>query len=236
MSENILKEILLEVHKIEYGVDVELPDYKPSLRHRLAMKHIFARYERNVQKLKEKSSDTATHIEHNKPRPSFKQRLIIITVIVILMTLLVGWVVVFVSGNFRGTVYPDKTHLAVTDIEVSPQTIEYKYALVSVPKGFEMIETSTSPIHVYTLYMNNLTEQTIVVHQWVKSSYETNFNTENYVFEDVIIDGRTGLCIDFSDDKQNSFLIVWDNGDYIIEIIADIDKNDAINLSKIDKV
>lgn len=236
MNEDVFKEILAKAVVCEFAEFDNTPEHNFSLKHRLAMKRIFARYERNIRKLRKNGKTDAPLTNVYKPQLNLKQRLIIVTVIVVLMTLLVGWVIIFVSGNFRGTVYPDKTHFAVTDIEGTLQTIEYNYNLISVPEGFEIIETSTSPIHIYTLYMNNLTKQTITLHQWVKSSYESNYNTENHVIEDVIINGCFGFCIDFSDDKHNSSLVIWDNGDYIIEIIADIDKNSIINLSKIDKV
>lgn len=235
MSETLFKEILGEFVKRNYAEFYNAPEHKFSLKHRLAMKQILARYERNVHKLRknEKTDTSLTNIY--KPHTNLKQRLIIVTVIVILMTLLVGWAVIFVSGNFRGTVYKDRTQLFAVDLKNSPQTIEYKYALVSVPEGFEMTKTDLSPIHVYTLYTNNSTKQTITLHQWVKSIYESNYNTENNRLENMIIDGCSGLCIDFSDEKHKSSLVVWDNGDYIIEIIGDLAKEDIMNLSKINK-
>ena len=236
MSETLFKEILGEFVKRNYAEFDNAPEHKFSLKHRLAMKRIFSRYERNVHKLRknEKTDTSLTNIY--KPHTNLKQRLIIVTVIVILMTLLVGWVVVFVSGNFSGTVYSDKTHFTITDPEGSPQTIEYKYALASVPEGFEMTKTDLSPIHVYTLYTNNSTKQTITLRQWVKSSFERNYNTENHEVEDVIINGCLGFCIDFSDEKHNSSLVVWDNGDYIMEVLGSLAKDDIMSLSKIDKI
>ena len=236
MNETLFKEILGEFVKRNYAEFDNAPEHKFSLKHRLAIKRIFSRYERNVHKLhKNKKTDTPlTNIY--KPRTNLKQRLIIVTVIVILMTLLVGWVVVFVSGNFSGTVYSDKTHFTITDPEGSPQTIEYKYVLVSVPAGFEMTKTDLSPIHSHTLYVNKQTNQSITLRQWVKSDFERNYNTENHMIEDVIINGCHGFCIDFSDDKYNHSLLVWDNGDYIIEILGDLSKEDIMNLSKINKI
>ena len=236
MSETLFKEILGEFVKCNYAEFDNEPEHIFSLKHRLAMKRIFARYERNVHKLRkyEKTDIPLTNIY--KPRINIKQRLIIITVIVILMTLLVGWVVVLVSGNFSGTVYSDKTHFTITDPKGSPQTIEYKYELSSLPEGFEMTKTDLSPIHSYTFYVNKQTNQTITLRQWVKSSFERNYNTENHLIEDVIINGCSGFCIDFSDEKYKSSLLVWDNGDYIIEILGNFNKNDIINLSTINKV
>ena len=236
MSETLFKEILGEFVKCNYAEFNNAPEHKFSLKHRLAMKRIFSRYERNVRKFRknEKTDTPMTNIY--KPRLNLKQRMIIVTVIVILMTLLVGWVVVFVSGNFSGTVYSDKTHFTIIDTEGSPQTIEYKYILTSIPKGFEMTKTDLSPIHVHTFYVNRETNQTITLRQWVKSSFERNYNTENHLIEDIIIDGCSGLCVDLSNDKFNRSLVVWDNGDYIIEILGDFTKEDIMNLSKIDKI
>ena len=236
MNENVLRQLLGEMLESELAEYDNPPKWKFSLKHRLAMKRIFARYERNVQKLKEKSPDTAALIEKNKPRLNFKQRLLIVICIIILMTFLVGWVVVFVSGNFSGTVFFDKTHFTIIDTESSPQTIEYKYALASVPEGFEVIEIDSSPIHICTTYMNNSTKQTISLRQWVKSDFERNYNTENHILEDIIINGCSGLCVDLSNDKHKRSLVVWDNGDYVIEVLADLDKDSIIDLSKIKKL
>ncbi len=96
MSETVLKEILLEVHEIECGKIDELPDFKPSLRHHLAMKRIFARFERNTRKLRKVGTIQEPPItEHRIRRYNFKQRILIATIIIILMTLLVGCVNVY---------------------------------------------------------------------------------------------------------------------------------------------
>ncbi|MCH5204749.1 MAG: DUF4367 domain-containing protein [Oscillospiraceae bacterium] len=236
MNENVLRQLLGEMLESEFAEYDNPPKWQFSLKHRLAMKRILARYERNMQKLKEKSPDTAALIEQNKPCLSFKQRMLIVICIIILMTFLVGWVVVFVSRDFHGTVHKDSTQLIAVNLENCPLIIEYSYVLASVPEGFELIETNSSPIDVYTLYENSLTKHTITLRQWVKSSYAINYNTENHILEYVTINGQEGLCVDFSDDKHNSSLVVWDNGDYVIEVLADLDKDSIIDLSKINKL
>lgn len=54
--------------------------------------------------------------------------------------------------------------------------------------------------------------------------------------EEVNLNGGTALCIDFSDTTYKQTLIVWDNGDYIIEALADFDKESTVTLLKINKV
>ncbi len=239
MSENVLKEILLEVHRIECGVIDDLPDFKPSLRHRLAMKRIFSRFEKNARKLRNaRTIQEPPKTEHRTRRYSIKQRLLIAMLIIILLTFLTGCVnavVKFVSEHFSGIVYEDNTQLFAADLENCPQTIEYQYALTNVPEGFEFIETDSSLTNICTLYLNSSTGQIITLNQWVKSQFSPHYNTEKSKFEEITINDTTGLFIDFSDDKIKSSALIWDNGDYIIEISADLDKDGMLGLLNITK-
>ena len=72
MNEDILKELLGEMLESEFAEYDEPPKWKFSLKHRLAMKRIFARFERNVRKLKNSSCDTAAAVERYRPRFGLK--------------------------------------------------------------------------------------------------------------------------------------------------------------------
>lgn len=240
MSESILKDILLEAHEIECGVSDDLPDFKPSLRHRLAMKRIFSRFAKNTRKLRNTETIQKPQItEQRIRRYSIKQRLLIATLIIILMTFLAGCVnaiVNFVSEHFSGTVYEDNTQLFVADFENCPQTIEYQYVFTDVPEGFELIETASSSTNVYALYLNSFTGQVITLEQWVKTHFSPHYNTEKSKFEEIMINDTEGLFIDLSSDKNDHSVIIWDNEDYIIEISANLDKNrtmDLVNIAKL---
>lgn len=88
MNENVLSQLLGEMLESEFAEYDDTPKWKYSLKHRFAMKRIFARFERNAQKLKENTSETAIPIERCKSRFNFKQRLLIIPCIIVLMTLI----------------------------------------------------------------------------------------------------------------------------------------------------
>lgn len=240
MNENVLKEILLEVHEIECGVVDDLPDFKASLRHRLATKRIFTRFEKNTRKLRKTGTIQEPLItEHRARRYSVKQRLLIAMLIIILMAFLAGCVsaiVKFVSERFNGTVYEDNTLLSAVDLKNCPQTIEYQYVLTNIPNEFELIKTASSTTNVCTLYLNSSTGQVITLNQWVKSHFSTHYNTEKNAFEEIKINGVTRLFIDFSSDTRNNSVLIWDNDDYIIEISADLDKNSALDLLNIAKL
>ena len=209
MNENILRDILLEVHEIEFGVSDDLPDFKPSLRHRLAMKRIFARFDRNMRKLRNTRSTGETPIiERGTRRYSIKQRILIATLIIILMAFLVGCasaIVKFISEHFNGTIYEDNTQLFAINLENCPQTIEYQYVLTNVPIGFELIETVSSPISVNALYLNSSTGQVITLEQCVKTLFSQHYNTEKNKFEEININGTNVLFIDLSSDKRNYY-------------------------------
>lgn len=237
MNDYVLKRVLEKSLKRElakYEND-NVPEHKFSLKHRLAMKRIFARYERNVRNLRKKEQVNSSLMSEYKPQLSLKQRLFFVTVVIILMTFLVGWVVVYVSEKFHGTVYHDNTLLTAVDFENCPQTIEYKYALVSVPEGFEIIETVSSPVVESTRYINENTYQEITLWQCAKASFQPHYNTEHHSFEEISINGKSVLIIDFSDKKRSNSLVIWDNGDYIIEILADFDKSALLDLVEINE-
>ncbi len=236
MNEDIFREILEKAVLTEYAENDSTPDHKFSLKHRLAMKRIFARYERNVRKLRKKETTETTRVTEYRPIRSLTRQLLIAVIMIFLAMFLVGWIVVYVSDKFHGTVYHDNTQLAAVEIENSPTSIEYKYALASVPDGFEVIDTNSSSIHAYTRYKNKQTGQGITLRQWVKSKFDPHYNTEQHHFEEISINGKSGVYIDFSDGTYCQTLLLWDNEDYVIEILADLDKECTFNLSKIDKV
>ena len=240
MNEAVFREILGESLKNEYAGYDNAPEHKFSLRHRLAMKRIFMRYDRNVRRIRKEEapkmlSKTETGLVH-KPRYNFKRRLMIAMIIILFMTFLSGWNGTFRSKNFYGKVFHDSTQIFASDIENCPQTIECKYALDHVPEEYELLEFDSSPADVYTLYMNKTNKHTITLYQCVKADYIPHLNTEYNPIQKVDINGTECLCIDFSDYTHDSSLIVWDNGDYIIEISADLDKESIIELSKIHKI
>ncbi len=93
-NETILKEILEELVQSEIAEYSNAPEHKFSLRHRLAMRRIFARYEKNVRRLKKAEETDDTPLQSEKmPYYTLKQRLIYALVIVLIMTMLTGCVI-----------------------------------------------------------------------------------------------------------------------------------------------
>ena len=138
----------------------------------------------------------------------------------------------FISRDFHGIDYSEYTYIYAVNLENAPATIEYKYFFKTVPAGFELDYTDSIPTNSYTRYENELTKQTITLQQCVKSDYTPHINTEYYVLEDVDINGTTGVCIEISATNIPQTFLLWDNGDYVIEVVADLTKEELVNLCK----
>ena len=83
MDETVFREILGESLRREFTEFDNAPDHRFSLRHRRAMKRVFARYEKNTRETIVLSAETMPHY-------NLKQKVVIALVIVILMTLITG--------------------------------------------------------------------------------------------------------------------------------------------------
>lgn len=233
MNESDFKNILAEICEEEIAELNKFPPFKPSLRHRLAMKRIFALYEKK------------THITASNPpiiptsqskHLHLSKRLIILFAVIICAVLLTGFMLVYFSKNFHGTVYNDNTQLFAKNTENCPITIEYEYYLSNLPDGFEMVEHDLLSFYVYTLYENTSSGQVITFSQYTKEKFTPHYNTEHDNFEEIDINDHHGIFIDFSDNEHFGSIVVWDNGDYILEIVGDLSKNILADLAKSAKI
>lgn len=234
MNESYLKGILAEICEEEIAELNKFPPFKPSMRHRFAMKRIFSLFKNNTRKTKSEVPKSSLPLQHNSLRLS--KRLIILIAVIICAALLTGFMLVYFSKNFHGTVYNDNTQLFAINTENCPITIEYEYYLSNLPDGFEMVEHDSLSFYVYTLYENTSSGQVITFSQYTKEKFTPHYNTEHDNFEEIEINGHNGVCLDFSDDERFRAVVIWDNGDYILEIIGDLSKNRLINLAKSAKV
>ncbi len=101
-----------------------------------------------------------------------------------------------------------------------------------IPSDFELLEESISDISVYTAYINSATGQTITFCQSIKTAFEPHYNTEYSDLEEISIDEHKGIGLG----GKMDYILAWDNGDYILEVWADLTKSETINLAKSTKV
>ncbi len=234
MYDSLLDEVLTEYYEEEFSRYSDAPEHKFSLKHRIAMKKIFKLYERNTEYLLPKTSlkPMSTHKVRLNPRSA------LFLVLIIFLGVLVGCTAAyFISQSFRGYVHSDNTEIFPIDTDNCPTFIEEKYYLSELPEGFEITDTDSSPYYEYVSYRNPSTGQTISFHQEVKPGYgPVHLNTENHKVEEVDINGHNGLCIDFTEGERIHSSVLWDNGDYILELSADLSKNELFDLAKSAKI
>ena len=232
MSESVLKSILEESARLEWVKYENAQEHVFSKKHERKMKHVFKLFERNDCKLKPYIG--------SRPHYHFRftKRNIIVLLAVIFLAALAGCgVTYFTSKNFYGKVNADNTELFVINTENCPATIEDKYYLPCLPDGYEVLGTDSTPFYEWISYENPATEQTLTFCQFAKASFDsTHYDTENQKFEEININGHSGLCLDYSSQGYNYAVIVWDNGDYIFELFGEYSKNELCDLAKTAKV
>lgn len=234
MNERILGDILAEIWEEEISDFDNLPQFKASLRHKLAMKRIFTLFENNSQNL----ISTSQRISHSRhTHLSIRKKLIIIFALIVCAVLMTGFIFSYVSKNFHGTVYNEYTKLFATNTENCLETIKYEYCLTDLPDGFELTERVFSLVlGVSTQYRNEMSGKEIAFDQFPKKVFGGNFNTEKHEFEEIEINGHNGLCLDFSDNEHDSSIIIWDNNDYILQLDGNLSKKELIEIAKSAKV
>lgn len=233
MNESAFNDILAEICEEEIAELNEFLYFKPSLSHRLAMKRIFALYQKKTHMA---TSNPPIVMTSQSKLLHLSKILVILFSVIICAALLTGFMLVYFSKNFQGTVYNDNTQLFAVNTENCPTTIEYEYYLPNLPDGFKMVEHDLLSFDVYTLYENTASGQVITFSQYTKEKFTVHYNTEHHNFEEIEINSRYGVCLDFSDDDHFKSIVIWDNGDYILEIIGDLPKSCLENLAKSAKV
>jgi hypothetical protein len=120
------------------------------------------------------------------------------------------------------------THTAVqsADTAEAPETIEVVYT-IDVPEGFETEDAFMSDIFCNTTYVNN--NKHIYFSQNVKSAFDVNVNTEDHTMEYVEINGCDGFIVDIGIDEA---YILWDNGEYVFEMLGNIGKSELISVAE----
>ena len=210
--------------------DIPLPRF--SLKHKIRMKRIFKQFSKNRKQVfnKELFIDHSTETRHQPL--TLRKCLLIAALIIICLAFITGFVIVFVSNGFKGTVYHDSTQLFAFNAEGCPLEIEREYALSVIPKDFEMDQSLSTEINVITVYKNHTTNQLLTFEQTIKSEFHPHINTEGYELREIEINGCNAVCVDFTDGKEIGSMVIWEDEDYILKLNSDFPLDETINLAE----
>ena len=233
MNEITLDDILVAAHDIEFAQYDNSPEHTFSPRHIRAMKRIFKTYERNVSLLNHsiyKDQKHESYIHWNR------KSLAVVLVIVLLAVLAGCAVIIFTLGGFNTKSYSDNTELFPIDYENGPSIIKNEYYLSNLPEGFIEVNKDQNDYCIYNYYVNDENGLTITFCQWVKKDYEIHVNTEIGQLDEIMINERAGICVYYEDVKYDGVDIIWDNGDYVLEIVTNMPEREALDLAKSAKI
>lgn len=229
MNEITLDEILVAAHDAEFSQYDDVPEHVFSRKHNRAMKRIFKTYEKRIALLNSDVINKRNEISHFR----WNRKTVFVMLMVVFLAVLVGCsAIIYYFGGFRTDVQTDNTQLFPIDLTDCPQSIEEVYYLSELPSDFELLEESISDISVYTAYINSATGQTITFYQSIKTAFAPHYNTEKNPLEEISIGESIG--IGFGGKKR--YTVTWDNGDYILEISADLTKKEVLYLAKSAKI
>ncbi len=215
----------------EFTCIEEIPVPAFSLQYKFSIKKAFRKFKKNSQNIYINSYNIPVRRKNRLNR-----RTIILAVVLAFLALISGCAIAqFLSGNFRGEVYHDNTELFVVDSSNSPEFIEYKYNLSVIPEGFHLLseECFSTPFLVQYYYENEITRDHINFNQYAKAEFGSiHLNTEKGELTDITVNGHNGVCLSAVEDNYNLTCIIWDNGDYILEISAHMEKEKVLELAE----
>ena len=218
MNEIALDDILVDAHDIEFAQYDNSPEHTFSPRHIRAMKRIFKTYERNVSLLNHsiyKEQKQESHIRWNR------KSLAVVLVLILLAVLAGCTVIIYTLGGFNTKSHSDNTELFPIDYENGPSII-----------GFKEISTDRNDYYVYHCFINESNGLAVTFRQWVKIAYDVHANTEIGEMEEIEINGKVGICVDYEKNEYNRCSIIWDNKDYVLEVLTNMHKADSLYLAK----
>lgn len=219
-GEYSLDMILEEVCRLDFEEFGSPAAHRYSLRHRIRINKILSEYAKNAR---------SNIIGVKKINRRFVTAAV---VIILLAAMAVTAVAALIINGFIQIEHSDNTQLFVENIENSPTTIEYLYYLPELPQGYEYWDGGVTITEACSIYLEEGTANTLLFTQIVKSEFIGHYNNEGYTVEAIEINGHNGIFIDYSNETQSSSCIVWDVGDYILQLEVLLPKNEAIKLAE----
>lgn len=222
MNEVTLSEILEKICMDEAAAIPEVPVPELSFRHRRKMKRIFSMYEKKLRSPKEY-------------RVGGIKRYIIVMVMIFLAMCTVAAGAAAIYG-FMQNKHHDFTELLTANAENCPKTIENVYYLSEMPEGYELYIEENNEYRMHKSYYNYATNMYMIFTQTVKNRYKKNFNTEYREFEEFDIDGHYALYLETDNSEGIVNFLIWDNGDYVLQISGNFAKDEFVKLAKSAKI
>ena len=210
MNAQMLAEVFDTVYLQELSEFDSAPRHFFSLRHRRQMKKIL--YPNTV------------YAGMTKREAPLKKRLLIALLVIILS--LLGIVAgAQISKSFAFDEIGGHTYLFAVNDKNAPTTIDTLYHLPTVPDGFELSYEESGKYNIFIQYCDEVFERVVFFDQSVKNGFSVGLENLTGEPEEIKINGSPAYYLVYGNDLG---IVVWDNGDYILEVGGYLTKNELI--------
>ena len=220
MCKNTLDDIFEEVHKQDFEEFDNAPRHRFSRRHRCEISKIL----------------TAGELQPYTPKKVSVRKRIMVACLVVLLALISAAAGAAVVNSFTAKQYSNHTEIFTSNADVCPKLITDVYYIPKMPDDYELVECVKNPTCVNTKYRNKKTGEYATFDQSVKENYDVHFDNVHHRIEELQINGQNALFFHSKNAKHKSDRIVWDCGDYVLEIFGDFPQEELIELAESVKV
>lgn len=130
-------------------------------------------------------------------------------------------------SDFFISIYEKFSTVQPVEDDSAPETLEEIYAITYNLNDFEVVYNKENEYSYYITYAKD--DTVIYFSQYTKEMYDSNVNTEDAEILTIDINGHEAI---YFTDNQNYNHLIWDNGDYIISLGSNINKNILIEMAK----
>lgn len=130
--------------------------------------------------------------------------------------------------DFITSLFSDHSEVkTIDDSGDYPETIESYYEITSDLSDYSIERDSVKDDERAIYYRHN--DKLIYYYQKIIYNYRNNLNTENANTESIDINGHEAIGYM---DNQNYYTLIWNNGEYIIQIASNVGKDALIEIAK----
>ena len=130
--------------------------------------------------------------------------------------------------DFIMSIFSDHSEVrGIDDSGNYPETIENLYEIMYDMSDYHIIASDQTERHRIIDYQND--NSIIYFSQNTVNDYHMNYNTENAEIEHIDINGHDAIGFE---DNNGYYSLIWNNGEYIIDLGSDLGKNALIDIAK----
>ena len=123
--------------------------------------------------------------------------------------------------------------LMAADTQNSPQSIEDVYCLSEIPEGYYLKELDDSLLSSVTYFYETEDNDDFIYFTQIVKRVNMGFDNDHILSsEDVMVGDKYGLFMTW----ERTTTLLWDNGDYVLEIFSRLPKEETINLAESAKI